>query len=206
MPRLKKEDEFYTLLKELSASTVSAAEDYAVLFHEYPDSASQIPQMKVHEVGCDQVVRKIMEKLYTSFITPFDREDISNLALAIDDIADCMEGVAVRLDLFNIQSMRHEADELASLTLTAVRTVQEMIEHLPDYQNDPVVMEKAELLSSIEDEGDTLYQNGLRRLFHEDNGGKQSLVWLRIFDRMEATLDSCDHVAAIVRSVVMKSA
>lgn len=205
MPRIKKEDEYYTMLKELADALLEAAEEYAALFREYPDSAGRIPKMKVHEVNCDHKVRKIMEKLYTSFITPFDREDISNLALGLDDIADNMEGVAVRLDLFNVQTPRHEAEEIAELTLSSVQEIKELIYLLPNYKTDHRVMEKSDLIDSIEDEGDTLYQNGLRRLFHEDSTGKESVVWLRIFDRMEAVIDSCDHVASIVRYIVMKS-
>ncbi len=209
MARNKKEDEFYTLLKDFAALIAEAADEYAAIIHDYPNSMSRIPQMKVYETNCDERVKTIMQKLYTSFITPLDREDISALALAMDNITDSMYGVTMRLDLFNIDDMRVEAEQAADLAVTAVKELQEMLNRLPDYNKKPEpVMEKAISVGDIEDQGDTVYQNGLRRLFHEDEerGGKYAVTWLRIFDRMEQVLDACDDAAGIVRAVLMKSA
>ena len=162
--------------------------------------------MKVHEASADEVCKTIMDKLFTSFITPFDREDIANLALAIDDVLDEMYGVAIRLDLFGIGEMRIEARQMAELTRTAVQEMYDMLYRLPNYKDDPVVRDKARMISTIEDEGDTVYQSALYRLFHDENGGKETLAWLRVFDRMENTLNACSQVAKLVRSIVIKSA
>lgn len=206
MARIKKEDIFYTLLKEFADKLLEAAEEYKNIVCNYPDSFSRVPQMKVYENECDAEVRRIMEKLYTSFITPFEREDISELTVALDDIADDMNGVVTRLDLFNIQEMREEGPQMAELTLRCVQEVREMIHLLPNYKKDRRVMEHAAVISKIEDEGDTVYENALRRLFREKDNGRNAVSWLREFDRMEGTLDACDRVAYIVRGVVMKSA
>ena len=93
MARIMKEDIFYTLLKEFSDELLEAAELYRDIVCGYPDTFSFIPQMKVMETECDERVKTIMGKLYTSFITPFEREDISDLTLALDDVIDCMNGV-----------------------------------------------------------------------------------------------------------------
>lgn len=210
MPRAKKEDVFYTMFKDFAADIVRVAEDYDKLIHGYPDTANMIPLMKVHEDRCDEHVKHIMEHLYSAFITPFDRDDINNLALRMDDVVDAMEAVAIRLDLFNVSATRTEAVQLADLTLVASRELKEMFDHFPDYKTDRVVMEKAISVGHIEDEGDTVYEAALSRLFHEDNLDEfrrgHVVSWLYIFDRMELCLDSCDSAAGVVRSVVMKSA
>ena len=208
MPRIKKEDEFYTMLKELAALIEEAAEEYNGIVCDFPGSMSRIPQMKVYESNADERVKAIMAKLYTSFITPIDREDISTLALAMDDVVDSMYGVAVRLDLFNMSDLRLEARQISELTVHAVNEMKNMIDHLPDYKKDRVVLEKAIEIGSVEDEGDTVYQQALRRLFsdEEDASGKYAVTWLRIFDRMELCLDACDRVSGIVRDIIMKDA
>ncbi|MBP3893836.1 MAG: DUF47 family protein [Atopobiaceae bacterium] len=206
MARIKKEDIFYTLLKQLAQVLVRAGEEYVGIISDYPNTFARLPRMKMVEEEADDCVRDIMTRLYTSFITPFDREDISELALAMDDVVDYMEGVALRLDLFNIQQMRPEAIELANLTLVAVNYMQEMIEALPNYKNDETVMKKSIEVGHVEDGGDSVYENALRTLFREDDTrGKESLAWLRLFDRMEHCLDACDKAAGVVRNVVMKS-
>ena len=196
MPRIKKEDIFYTLLKQLAAVLVDAGEEYVRVMGGYPQTMARLPRMKMLETNADDTVRDIMTRLYTSFITPFDRADISDLALAMDDVVDHMEAATLRLDLFNVQSMRPEAIELAELTLVAVRDIQEMIEHLPQYKTDEMVMKKSIAVGHVEDGGDEVYENALRRLFREDDtGGKETLAWLRVFDRMEHCLDSCEKAS-----------
>jgi len=206
MPRVKKEDIYYTLLKQLAKVLVDAGEEYVNIMSGYPDTFARLPRMKMLETLADETVRDIMTRLYTSFITPFDREDIGELALAMDDVVDHMEAATIRLDLFNVREMRSEAVELSKLTLTAVQEIQEMIEHLPDYKHDEMVMKKAIAVGHVEDGGDEVYENALRALFREEETrGKESLAWLRLYDRMEHCLDACDHAAGVVRNVVLKS-
>ena len=210
MARQKKEDEFYTLLKEFAALIGETANEYAGIVHDFPNSMTRIPQMKVYENNCDDRVKTIMEKLYTSFITPIDREDLSALALALDNVTDAMYSVTMRLDVFNIKDMRLEAEQFADLTVHASKELQEMMERLPKYDKEPEpVMEKATSIDALEDQGDTVYQNALRRLFHDENvdvDGKYAVTWLRIFDRMEMVINAYNDVAAIVRNVLLKNA
>ena len=201
-----KEDIFYTLFKEFGAKIVETAEEYSTILDGYPETAARIPQMKVYERECDEKVQRIMKELYSSFVTPFEREDISDLALGLDDIVDGMNSVSERLDLFNVDEFRKEGAQLAELTLRACITVKEMLDHLADYKKDPIVMEKAIAVGHVEDEGDLVYHNALSRLFRDEMAGRETVAWLRIFDCMEQALDSCDKAAGIVRSVVMKNA
>ena len=206
MAALKKEDPFYTLIKDFSKVTDDAVEEYVAIVNGYPETASRIPKMKIYESAGDEICKNIMDKLYTSFITPFDREDIADLALAIDDVLDELNGVTVRLDLFNASETRVEAKQMAELTRSAMHEMSDMLNRLPDYKNDPTVRDKARAIGAIEDEGDTVYQTALYRLFHEKASGRESLVWLRLFDRMENALNAISQVAKIVRRVVIKSA
>lgn len=206
MPKIKKEDIYYTLLKDLAQVIVDAGEEYVNIMSGYPATAARIPRMKMYETRCDEIVRNIMERLVTSFITPFDREDISELALAMDDVIDYMEGVTLRLDLFNVSSMRPEAIELASLALEATRALQQMVEHLPNHKRDDMVMRLSMTVGQIEDGADEVYENALRDLFREEDvEGREYLAWLRLYDRMESCLDACDKAATVARNVVLKS-
>ena len=124
----------------------------------------------------------------------------------MDDVVDHMEVVATRLDLFQLDHMRPEAVEMAELTHKAMIELQKTIDLLPNYKKDDQVMHHAIAVSRIEDGADRVYQNALRRLFAEEDGGKEVVIWLRIYDRMENCLNAIDKAAGVVRSVVMKSA
>ena len=203
---MARDDVFFTLLNQVAADIAVAADEYVSIMQEFPASMARIPRMKTHEMTVDGMVAKIHEHLYTSFITPIEREDISELALKMDDVVDLMEEVSVRLDLFQLDHMRPEAIEMAELTQKAVYELREIISRLPRYKKDDQIMGHAIAISRIEDGADRVYQNALRRLFAEENGGKEVVTWLRIFDSMENCLNACDKAAGVVRSVVMKSA
>ena len=114
------------------------------------------------------------------------------------------------LDLFNMSSTRIEAREMAELTHQAIVELNLMFDRLADYKKDPIVREKAIAVGEIEDQGDDVYEQGMHRLFHDDTldeARRGHIVgWMRVFDRMEASLDACDATAGVVRSVIMKSA
>ena len=210
MAHVKKEDPFYGLLHEFSADLVKAANDYVRFVDGYPGTVTMISTMKLYEARCDAHVRTIMKELYTSFITPFDRDDISSLALRMDDIMDYMARVCTELDLFNMSTTRREARELAGLTQHAIIEFNDMVEHLADYKKDPIVRDKALAVGEIEDQGDDVYDQAIYRLYHDDSLDEARrghvVGWMRVFDRMEDALDACDAAAGVVRTVIMKSA
>ena len=207
MSRVKrKEDVFYKLFREYGEKVVSTSEIYQRIFLEFPDSKALIPSMKEYETICDEQARKIFIELGNSFITPFDREDISALANRIDDIVDYMESAASRMDLFAVEVMRPEAQRLAKITIQAVGQLYEILDRLPNFKKDPSVMELCLGVDVIEDEGDVVYKNALADLFRAGEATLEIMKWSRVYDRMELALNAVEHACDIVQGVVMKNA
>lgn len=207
MSRVKrKEDVFYRLFREYGEKIVTTAEVYERIFLEFPTSKALIPSMKEYENICDEHAKKIFIELGSSFITPFDREDISALTKRMDDIVDYMEAASSRMDLFAIEEMRPEAPKLASITIRAVHELAKILDRLSNFKKDNTVMELALGVDVIEDEGDAVYKNALADLFRENVATLEIMKWSRIFDRMELALNACEHACDIIQGVVMKNA
>lgn len=207
MSRVKrKEDVFYRLFREYGEKLVTVSEVYLRIFTEFPASSALISSMKDYENICDDQAKKIFIELGNSFITPFDREDISVLTKRIDDIVDYMEAAASRMDLFAIEEMRPEAVRLAQITVQAVGELVKILERLSNFKKDPTVMELALGVDVIEDEGDAVYKTALADLFRENVPTLEIMKWSRVFDRMELALDATEHACDIIQGVVMKNA
>lgn len=208
MSRVKrKEDVFYRLFREYGEKIVAAGEVYARIFsEEYPVPPALIHSMKDYETICDDQARKIFMELSNSFITPFDREDISTLTKRIDDIVDYMEAASGRLELFDVQDMRPEAIRLAQITVQAIGELAKVLDRLSNFKKDGTVMELALGVDIIEDEGDAVYKTALADLFREDVPTLEIMKWSRVMDRMELALNACEHACDIVQGVVMKNA
>ena len=128
----QREDVFYRLFKEFSTKILEAGETYSKLVHDYPDSAYQISLLKDYEVAGDNCVRSIFTELNTSFITPFDREDIAAIAREMDEVIDNMEGVSARFATVSTRKMiaassaitaRHPTSPSSSPQTAKIRSV-----------------------------------------------------------------------------------
>ena len=200
------ENQFYDKFLELASEVARGAEIFAAIAHDYPALKGRIPEVKDCEVKCDAITRETLTLLENSFITPFDREDINLLVRELDHIADGMDNVTARFDLYDIDGMRPEAIQMADLTLQAAKELEELFEHFENFKKDPVVREKMHTVGTIEDEGDTVSRHGLANIFHEKNDAVDIIKWKSLLDTMEQTVDSCKAVANVVRSVLMKNA
>ena len=185
----RKEDALYGRLKDYSHDIVACAEAYNECVRTWPDGKGRIADVKRHEEICDDHLRDSLKALAESFITPFDREDINDLVHAMDEIADVMEDVSARFDLFHVNEMRREAVELSALLLKMTRTMDDMFEHLPDFKHDSSVLEKVVAIKGMEDEGDVIYRHGLAKIFEDGFDPLETLKWKCLLDEMEENLD-----------------
>ena len=200
------ENQFYDKFVELAHEVAGASEVYADICHNWPAHKGRIPEVKDFEVKCDAIMRETLTLLENSFITPFDREDINLLVRELDHIADGMDNVTARFDLYDIDDMRSEAVQMADLTMRACHELKELFEHFENFKKDPVVREKMHSVGTIEDEGDTVSRHALANIFREHNNAVEVIKWKSLIDTQEATVDSCKSVANVVRSVLMKNA
>lgn len=202
----RREDVFYRLFREYGEKLVATGDVYLRIFKEFPESKTIISTMKDYENVCDEQARKIFLELGNSFITPFDREDISALTKRIDDVVDYMEAAASRMDLFAVEEMRPEATRLAEVTVRAIGELAKILDRLSNFKKDSSVMELALGVDVIEDEGDAIYKTALADLFRGDVPTLEIMKWSRVLDRMELALNACEHACDIVQGVVMKNA
>lgn len=165
------------------------------------DSVSATKEIKKIEKKGDQYTRDIVAKVHNSFVTPFDREDIHELAEGIDDILDEILNVADVLVLHNVEEDNEHISELAKILVTSSSHVQEL-------------MRKLEKLDDIEDELDGIaeckrkarkvYRDAVSHLF---SGELQSFDVLKLKDVNESLREAVkqtDHVADIVEAIAVK--
>lgn len=201
----RREDEFYSMFSEFSALIVSTAKLFVSYMESFPSSEDYEVQIKNYETLCDDQVGKIISTLNTSFITPFDREDISRLALLMDEIADGIESVSAHLSMYDIKEMRSEAVQVAHLILFASEELQKAFDRLPDYHKDDSVIRHTRSANEYEDQGDVVYRNALSSIFRNVDDPIEVLKWKSLLDRLESTLDACKHVANAVQNVIVKN-
>ena len=202
----KKENEFYLLLEEFAGKIVKAGEAFYDLVSNYEDIENKVAYVKTLETECDMQAHKILTALNASFITPFDREDIYSITKEMDDIVDSIEEVANRFIVFDVNKLKPESFAMATYIMQAIRELEVMFKHLPEAQKNSIVREQIIEVNRIENDGDVLYRDALKKLFREEKDPIELIKWKHLYEQLETSLDSCENVANIVEGVIMKYA
>jgi len=202
----KKEEIFFDLFIESSAKLIIVGDVFHDLVHNYENVEEKVSNLKVLETDCDMQAHKILKKLNESFITPFDREDIYNLARDMDDIVDCIEEVSNRFMVFDVKEMRPEAIIMSNLIVQSIRELDVLFKHLKEIKTNTIVREQIIEVNRIENEGDIVYRRALTKLFKNEKDPMEIIKWKQLYELLEESMDSCENVANIVEGLVMKHA
>ncbi len=202
----KKEDEFFQLLIEFSGKIVKAGETFCELINDYTDVEDKVAGMKILETECDMQAHKILDALRASFVTPFDREDIYEITNEMDAIVDSLEEVANRFVVFDVKELKPACHAMTIHIMQAIRELEVMFKHLSEVKKNNVVKEQIIEVNRIENEGDILYRKSLAELFRNEKDPIELIKWKHLYEQLEHSLDSCEHVANIIEGVVTKYA
>jgi predicted phosphate transport protein (TIGR00153 family) len=163
--------------------------------------ADLVRRMTDLEHAGDACVHAVMKALNTSFITPFDREDIALLAARLDDVLDELEEAAQLTELYRVAELpdgvrRQVAllERAAALTVPAMRGLAGL-DGLTDYWVG---------VNEIENEADQVYRAALATLFDTETDAIALLKVKEVLDRLEEAADAFEHVANVVQSIAAK--
>jgi uncharacterized protein len=177
--------------------------DMIYVWQNVKERASVIADM---EQDGDAITHDITRYLYRSFITPIDREDISSLAHALDDIADRIHAIADTAYLYGIEGPTDRAKELSEIILKAVLEVQGGVSEIKSSICQPEILKRCVAIHNIENSGDMVYRAALVDLFAHPNDMVFIVKWREIYEKMEATLDGCEVCADIMEGIAIKYA
>jgi len=201
---LPRDEKFFELFTDLANKSVDASRHLMELFSRRDEDRWDLVEViKGLEHEADEVTHTIVTRLDRSFITPFDREDIHELASRLDDIIDRIDSTARRAKIFHIDDVPEGALLLAEVVhrmsvevLAATRTM----ERGPAV----VTLGSCREIKRLEEEGDGIYHQWLARLFSERTDPIEVIKWKELYDTLEKTLDSAEDAANVIESVTIK--
>src|SRR5947208_2280208 len=200
---IPREQSFFDLFEASAALVDEAAKELKALTENFEDRRRYSARVKELELEADEITHSVMSTLNTSFVTPFDREDIYRLASMLDDVLDAMEAVADFLVLHSIDEplpeLRHQADVLARITaemvaaVTSLRSLRGQERHLIE-------------INRLENEGDRVYRKTVARLYSGEFKAMDVLKWKDIVDEMERAIDTCEDISNSIETIALKHA
>jgi len=200
---LPREESFYDLFEKAAANLSEGARLLAKLLTDFHDPEAAHSEIRQREHEGDEITHQIIRALNTTFVTPFDREDIHHLASNIDDILDAIEAVSDLLVLHRIENVLPEMRQLAEVLSRAADQVQQAMSQIRGFSGlDKYWVE----INRLENEGDRVYRKTVAKLFSGEYKAMDVLKWKDLVDQLEAAIDGCEDVANTLESIVLKHA
>src|SRR3954454_18691850 len=197
-----RDTQYFDLFESAATNVVRAAELLEQMLQNWPDSASLARDIVVCEQEGDRITHDLIQRLNQTFVTPIDREDILELASALDDVVDLIDEVSDYLGLYRIEAPMEQAQRLAHILLLACRQIAEAMPRLRGFQD---LRHYTVEINRLENDGDRVARDAIASLFH---GGIDPMVvirWKDIFERLEDSIDSTEHVANALEGIVIKN-
>lgn len=196
-------DEFFVLFSQSASNLVATVAGLRDLVENFSDLQSKHARIKDCERRGDELTRAILRNLDTTFVTPFDREDIHSLAEGLDDVVDDVYQLSEVLALIPLREMLPEFREQVVVMAGMAETTVELMDRLHDMKGLRPLLER---IDALETEGDHIYRRTLGRLFAGDLETLEVLKWKDLVEAAEDALDKMEDVADTVASILVKHA
>jgi predicted phosphate transport protein (TIGR00153 family) len=162
-------------------------------------------EMKKVEHQGDVIAHRILETLNKTFITPIDREDITQLAHGLDDVLDDIERVVNRLSLYRLIPVPDVVFTFADNIGESVEELKKGICLVRDDRKRNLTLNSCERINALENEGDDLLRSNLEALLNSDKDPVFIIKMKEIIETLENVTDRCEDVADILENIVIKN-
>ena len=194
--------EFYDLFTAAGENALEAARLVDARFRAFPEREVRQAQVKELENKGDDLTRQTIELLNTQYITPFDREDIYELAKAIDDVVDFIENASDLLTLYKVERPMPQSLEQCRILVEAAEHLSRAIGELRGLRNAERHLIE---VKAREDEADSLLREAIAGLFENHVDPVEVIRWKDIFEALEDAIDACETAADVVGNIVVKN-
>jgi uncharacterized protein len=157
------------------------------------------------ERQADKITHDTLAQLHTSFITPFDRDEIHQLINSMDDILDIIQDVAESMSLYDIHHVPPEAKALADITEQSCIRVLALVKLLHNMENAPAILKLCHEIDEMESDADRMLREAMSKVFREEPDVRQVIKLKEMYELLESVTDRCKDVAGTVEAIVLEN-
>jgi len=205
-PFIPREEGFFDLFEEGARNVVKAARCLKELVDNWQDVEQKVNEITELEHEGDTITHKIAAQLHRTFVTPFDREDIADLAHTMDDVIDFIHAASDAMLLYKVDPPGQRAKELADIILQGAIEIERAMPQLRHRGDLKHILKRCVELNRVENMADVVYRSALAELFADSTDIAHIIKWREIFAHMESATDRCEDVANVLEGVAVKNA
>lgn len=202
---LGKDEKFYDLL-EASAEETRISTDLLVkiLRNESAAQASSIHDIIQTRRKDKRITQQITEELCKTFVTPFEREDIEALSLALYRIPKTVEKIVERLIICPARVPRESMQRQVQLLEEAVDAVVFMVKELRKGIQVGRIQDANNRLQFAEGEADKVMLALVKDLYNGPYDAKEVVILRELYDLVETAVDRARDAGQVVFQIMLK--
>jgi uncharacterized protein len=200
---IPKDQSFFDLFEAQARNVQTAAEELLDLVKNYTDVERRVAHILEIEHQGDEVTHEVMHRVNTTFVTPFDREDIHQLATSLDNVLDHIEAAADYLELHNVEKPHERMLRLTEALAEGAALTAEALPNLRRMRGFDTYFRE---INRVENEGDRIYRRTIADLFSGRYEAMDVLKYKKIIEEVEAAIDTLEDVANTIEGIVLKHA
>ena len=199
---LPKDVKFFDLFVADGENLDAAATRLHQMVSEYTDLDRHVEEIQRLEKAGDHIDRQITQRLEDAFVTPFDREDIHDLTVRLDDVVD---GIQAAAETFVIYAIAKPTDEARELTRILAAQGVELLAALRKLDGLKGLETHLERVHDLEHEADALSRAAVGRLFRESTDPIDVIKWRDLYRELEDAIDAAEDAAEAIERMYHKA-
>jgi predicted phosphate transport protein (TIGR00153 family) len=201
---IPRDTKFFDMFAEMASNLGDGARLLKQTLEDFKDVDARVQQLKDIEHRGDDMTHNILTKLNSTFITPFDREDIYRLASSLDDVLDFVYAAGVRLVMYKITGAPPAASLLAGIIVKQADQLTDALARLEKKHDN--VLENCVEINRLENEADSIARSAIAVLFEKEKDPISLIKLKELYEVLETATDKAEDAANVLEGVVLKSA
>lgn len=205
---MPKEERFHELLAQNTRNLVKAMRVFETIATStsLEDRQVRAVELKAIEHEGDAITKNIFVALNSTFITPFDRDDLREIATHLDDILDYVEGVAQSFVVFELSESPSALRQFAFILKEMADEIDRMTSLIWDLSDEQKIQASTVRVSELENQADALYTTVIGDLFKTGGNPIEIMKWKEVYEALESACDACKDYTHAIGNVVVKNA
>jgi predicted phosphate transport protein (TIGR00153 family) len=199
---LPKDVRFFDLFVEDGENLLAAATKLREMLDRFDDLDARIAEIQALEKRGDEIDREINRRLEDAFVTPFDREDIHDLTIQLDDVVDGIQSVAETTVIYGVEQPTEEARQLAAILAEQAESLVSALRKLDGLKDLDADLTK---VHDLEHQADALSRAAVARLFRDRMDPLEVIKWRDLYRELENAIDAAEDAAEAIERMFHKA-
>jgi uncharacterized protein len=199
---LPKDVRFFDLFVADGENLQTAARKLREMIVTYDRLDERVTEIQALEKRGDEIDREINQRLEDAFVTPFDREDIHDLTVRLDDVVDGIQATAETLVIYGIERPTDEARTLSRILADQSDALLSALRKLDGLKDLDVDLSR---VHDLEHQADTLSRAAVARLFAGQPDPLDVIKWRDLYRELENAIDAAEDAAEAIERMFHKA-